>query len=189
MVEADKIRRAIHLLYPLALVYYWLPADGFIGIGKAYLVVAVLVVFFVNEAVRLATKYRMPLIRENERSRIGAYALGSLGIGIAIVFFPLPVAAVVVCGMAWVDPLCHSTRETGGYPVVPIIVYFVLAAMFFLFANYDPMMSMFYGAVGAAAAIVAEAPKIKWIDDDFVMTIVPLIVLGALTASLGGLLA
>jgi len=188
MVDAENIRRAIHLMYPIALVYYWLPPDTYIGVGKEYIVVAVLVAFFVIEAVRLVTKFRMPLIREYERTRIGAYALGSLGIGIALVFFPLPVAAVAVCGMAWIDPLCHSTKEGGGYPVVPIIVYFDLAVLIFLFANYQPYNAILYGAVGAAVAIVSEAPKIKMIDDDFIMTVVPLIVMGALSASLGGLL-
>jgi hypothetical protein len=189
MVDAEKIRKAIHLAYPIALVYYWLPPDTYIGVGKEYIVVAVLVALFVIEAIRLVTKFKMPLIREYERLRIGAYALGSLGIGIALLFFPLPVAAVAVCGMAWVDPLCHSTKESGGYPVVPILVYFDLAVFFFLFANYQPFNAILYGAVGAIVAMVSEAPQIKMIDDDFIMTVVPLIVLGALSASLGGLLA
>jgi len=188
MVSAESIRKVIHLMYPIALVYFWLPPDAYIGVGKEYIVAAVLVALFVIEAIRLVTKFKMPLIREYERSRIGAYTLGSLGIGIALVFFPLPVAAVAVCGMAWIDPLCHSTKKGGGYPLVPIIVYFDLAAFFFLSANYQPFNAIFYGAVGAVVAIASEAPKIRMIDDDFIMTLVPLIVLGALSASLGGLL-
>jgi len=188
MVDAEKIRRAIHLLYPIALVYFWLPRDTYIGVGKEYVVVAVLVVIFVIEAIRMATKVKIPLLRGYERSRFAGYALGSLGVGIALVFFPLPVAAVAVCGMAWIDPLCHATRKSGGYPVVPIIAYFDLATFFFLFANYQAFNAVLYGVVGSLVAIVAEAPKIKWIDDDFIMTVVPLFVLGGLSFYLGGLL-
>ncbi len=188
MVRAETLRRAIHLVYPIALSYYWFPSDSYIGIRKEYVVVAVLVAFFAIEAVRLTTKFKMPLIREYERTRIGAYALGSLGIGIGLLFFPLPVTAVAVCGMAWIDPICGATKKGGAYPIIPLIVYFDMAAMFFLFANYYPMNSIFYGAVGSLVAIAAEKPNLKLIDDDFVMIIVPLLVLGALIYFFGGLL-
>jgi dolichol kinase len=188
MVDAESVRKAIHMTYPIALIYYWLPPDAYVGVMKEYIVIAVLIAFFAIEAIRLVTKFKMPLIRDYEKSRIAAYALGSLGIGLGLLLFPLPVTAVAVCGMAWIDPMCHATKKSGGYPLIPLIAYLDLAVLIFLAANYEPLYCVFYGVVGAVVAIVAERPRIKFIDDDFVMTIVPLVVLGALNFGLGGLL-
>ncbi len=188
MVSAESIRRVIHLVYPIALIYYWLPPDAYIGVDKNYIVVAVVVAFFLLEAVRLKTKFKMPLIRDYEENRIGAYALGSLGIAVGLLFFPLPVTAAAVCGMAWIDPVCSATKKGGGYPVVPVLAYVDLAVLIFLAANYEPVNALFYGMVGGVVAIAAERPNIKHIDDDLAMILVPLIVLGVLSHYFGGLL-
>ena len=175
-------------MYPISLFYYWLPTDAYVGVDKNYIVVAVVAAFFILEAVRLKTKFKMPLMRDYEEKRIGAYALGSLGIAIGLLFFPLPVTAVAVCGMAWVDPICSTTKKGGGYPIVPALVYVDLAILIFLAANYEPMNALLYGIVGGVVAIAAEKPNIKHIDDDLIMTLAPMLVLGALTQYLGGLL-
>jgi len=188
MDKAAVFRRVLHVVSPIWLAYYLIPPDSYIGVKRELLVVGMLIVIFVAEALRIGLKLKIPGIRDYEQKRPAAYALGGLGIGLGLVFFPLPVTAVAVCGMAWVDPICWATKKGGAYPIIPLIVYFDMAVMFFLFANYYPMNSIAYGAVGSLVAIAAEKPNLKLIDDDFVMIVAPLLVLGALTYFFGGLL-
>jgi len=181
MKNAELLRRAVHLLYPISLAYYLFPPDSWIGVASEILVVVVVVGFLVFEAYRLTRKVELPMIRHYERRRAGAYIFGIVGIGLGLLFFPMPITIVAVCGMAWIDPLCHATKKRSLYPVVPLIAYFFLAlALLFVFSNYSAAFAAALAVVGTVSAIAAERPSLKMIDDDFTMVIVPLLVLGAI---------
>jgi len=180
MEKAERVRRIVHLSYPVALLYYAFPPDTYIGVPREFFVLGFLVAFFVLEAIRLNTGINMPLIREYERNRIGAYAVGSLAIGLGLIFFPMPATAVATCGMAWVDPLCRMTKGRNTYPVVPLTVYFVLAVLIFIVTDVQLPKAILFSSIGAVVAIAVEKPNIMEIDDDFVMVFVPLVVIGLL---------
>jgi len=181
MKNAEPFRRAVHLLYPIALAYYFIPPDSLIGVPREYLVVVVVAGFIAFEAYRLTRKVEIPMIRHYEKRRAGAYAFGIVGIGLGLIFFPMPITIVAVCGMAWIDPLCHVTKKGALYPAVPLIAYYFLAlALLLVFSNYGAAFAAALAVVGTVSAIAAERPSLKMIDDDFTMVIVPLLVLGAI---------
>lgn len=180
MARAEMFRRAFHLFTPFWLTYYLLPHDLDMGVAREYLVIAFLAAILIVEAVRLSMKLSIPGIREYEIGRPAAYALGGLGIGLGLLFFPMVVTVVAVAGMAWVDPICGITRKKGWYPATPLLAYFILALTTFILLEVELMISIFMAGVGAIVAIAAERPNLKMIDDDFVMIILPLVVLGGI---------
>lgn len=181
MRNAELLRRAVHFLYPISLAYYLFPPDSPVGAVREYLVVAIVVGFLVFEAYRLTRKVELPMIRHYEKRRAAAYIFGIVGIGLGLLFFPMPITIVAVCGMAWIDPLCHVTKKGALYPAVPLIAYYFLAlALLFVFSDYGAPFAVALAGVGAVSAIAAERPSFKMIDDDFTMVIVPLLVLGAI---------
>ena len=142
--------------------------------------IAILTVLFAFELTRLALKIKIPGLRSYEMSRPAAYAMGGLAIGIGLLFFHMPLTIVAVCGMAWIDPLCRITRRTKYYPALPLVSYFILAAIVFFFAEYSLGIVIVLAVVGSIVAIASEFPNLKFIDDDFVMILAPLVVMGGL---------
>jgi len=79
-----------------------------------------------------------------------------------------------------------NKRKMKGYPMIPLIVYFLITFFsFFLFAEplgYDmgiPLM-VILALAGSVVAIAVEKPRIKQVDDDFLMMVVPLFVVYSL---------
>ena len=80
----------------------------------------------------------------------------------------------------------HGPGQVVGYPIIPLIVYFLITFFsFFLFAEplgYEMEISLMaiLALVGALVAIAVEKPRIKQIDDDFLMMVIPLFVIYSL---------
>ena len=174
-------RRLFHLASPVFLLYYWIPRDlGNPATGltrEALLVLAVGTVLAVDIG-RLALRIPVFGLRKYEAGRMSAYAWGTIGLGLALAFFPPPLVIPVFCGMAWVDPLAAWSRKTGRYPWVPAPAYaltvaFLLAAI----GGFDPLEILALTAIATPVALLAEYPDIRVVDDDFTMTIVPLLAL------------
>jgi len=163
---------------PLFLLYYLLPDPLWPGgLDRDPALLLILAIVFVFELARLVMGHDIPGMRPYERDRISAAAWAALGMSLTFLFFPLEYAAPVFLGMGWVDPLIGELRRRGSqsYPVLPAIVYFILAlsAMSLLIG---------FGAVVLVASCVAtflamtiERMGSRFVDDDFSMLIVPLV--------------
>jgi len=175
-----KIRRAVHLSAPLFLVYYFLPSPLWAGgppREAGLLVVLVAVVVF--ELLRLRLGFRVPGMRGYERRQVSAAAWAAVALAIAMLFFPLDLAAPAVVGMALVDPLISYLRRTRWYPWVPLAVHFLLVlAILLLFHPISPRV-VAAAVTAAVLGVGAEAIKTRYVDDDFLMIVVPLLGLAA----------
>ncbi len=188
MDRSTFVRRAFHLASPAWLVWYWMPPDSWVGVRKELVLLLFLCGALLIEATRLITGRHILGLRAHERERVSAYAQGGLGLAIGLLFFPGEYVIPAFCGMAWIDPLCAYTRRTRGYPWFPLVAYTVLAT--FLFLVVVPLAAFgttpvpwtrvaFLAPSAAVAAIAVERPNLKHVDDDFIMHIVPLLVLTA----------
>ena len=171
-------RRILHGAGAFVLLYFVLPSDFFVVISTTALLVVLLVAVLVLEGLRHAFKFRLGLIRPYEQDRIGSYAWYAVALTVAVLAFPPPIAAVVVLGVALVDPLTGELRRRDEpkrfLPIVPIAVYTLLGAI---------ALALGFGwtwvaAVGASftlgvVAIVVEQWRIPGVDDDLLMTLVP----------------
>jgi len=183
-ITADDVRRGLHLLSPVFLLYYLLPLEVLPGVRREAFVVLATGIVIGFEGVRLVRHWEVPGLRDYERHRLAGYAWGGFGLALGLLFFPPVLHALTFCGMAWVDPLCRWSRERRLYPRVPLVAY--LGGGLLLLAALTP----FHGAIAARpilmapvafisalVAVAVEHKKWTWTDDDFLMNVAPLALL------------
>ncbi len=175
-------RRALHVLAAIALLYYALPNDFFVIAPKVYVLLAALAAVYVLEVLRHVAGLELPTIRPYEEGRVGSFALFGTAVVLAILFFPLPIACAVVLGTAVADPVAGELRRDARFravdAAVPFGVYAVLAFVgLAVFGTWPALPSVGLAIVAGAIAVAVERPKVWWVDDDLVMTLVPALVL------------
>ncbi len=173
-------RRLVHLSAPLFLVYYWIP-DEVYGASKEIGLLLVLALILVFEAVRLWRGWTFLGLRDYEARRISAFAWASVGLTFTFLFFPLELATPAVTGMAFTDPLIGELRrrKSALYPLLPIAFYFLLVLAIFIVLMGWGWQVLIASIVGTFLAITVERIRTKYVDDDFLMMVVPLLGMAA----------
>ncbi len=190
MDRSELVRKAFHLSSPVWLAWYWIPPDAWVGVSKSVFLVVLLSGALLIEAVRLIRGRAFLGLRHYETDRVSAYAWGSLGLALGLLFFPGQLVVPTFWGMAWIDPLCAYTRKARGYPYAPLAAYFLLwVSVSYLIVPLAteqtvPMpvwVVLAFGAVAAVVAVAIEKPNFVYVDDDFLMFVGPLVALAALS--------
>lgn len=185
MEKGQLVRRIVHLSTPVFLVYYFLPDplwDG--GLRRLLGLLLLLAAVLVAEGLRLIFRPRIVGMRDYEETQISAGAWAAIGMTVAFVFFPLGYSAPALMGMGWIDPLMGDMRKAGSayYPYMPMLAYFFIALV-----SMSAIMGLSAEVLAASivatpVAILAERMKSRIVDDDFLMIVVPLIVIAAVFA-------
>ncbi len=174
-------RRIFHLCGPLFLVYYLFPKDMWgLGISNKEFIIIIFTLLMIFEAVRLGTGRLFFGLRNYEKKQLSAYAWAAIAITIAFLFFPPIFVICAVVGMGWTDPLIGELRKhwKEAYPVLPIVVYFlIIMGCLQLFSGIPLLVQLFLASLTTVIAILVEYPRLNYVDDDFLMLIIPLIVL------------
>jgi hypothetical protein len=177
------LRKLVHISAPAFLLYYFLPSP--LWTGGPSKEVALLTVFAVAmgfELARLVIGFQVPGLRPYESEQISAGAWAAIALTITFLFFPLEYAAPVIVGMAVVDPVISVVRRTKWYPWLPYAMYLsVMLAVLALLLTVDIRLFAAAGAT-SALAIAAEGAKTSYVDDDFLMIVVPLVGLTAIAS-------
>jgi hypothetical protein len=180
-------RRILHCLGATALVYYVVPNDFFVIAPKEWILLLALAAVYFLELLRHLVGLQLPTIRPYEANRIGSFALYSLALAIALVWFPMPIGAAVILGTSIVDPVSGELRAHARtrplLPVVPIVLYAGLAFVGLALVGHWPTVgSAILAVVAGLLGVAVEGPRLKWIDDDLAMVLVPGVVLWLLAA-------
>jgi len=168
-LRARILRRAIHVFSAGLLSYYLVPPDMWgMGLRRELLVLTFLLPVLAFEVGRWRHPLRVDGLRENEKRRVSAVAWGAVGLALAFVLFPQMLVVPCVLGMALVDPLIGELRSgmPRAHPTLPFLAYLAIC----LVTSLGPISSL----VAAIVALLAEAPKIAAVDDDFRMLVAPL---------------
>ncbi|MEM0448461.1 MAG: hypothetical protein QW520_01385 [Methanomassiliicoccales archaeon] len=184
MEEGYWLRRIVHMSAPLLLIYYAIP-DFIFGVGKWLGLVLILIIVLFFDLMRLAFQWRIIGFRDYEYRRLSAAAWAALGFTLIFLLFPLEIAAPAVLGMALVDPMIGELRrrESRLYPLLPAIFYYVLASLCFYYIIGFDWIIMLACLIATILAIGVERARTKFVDDDFLMLVVPACAL-AITLSL-----
>ncbi len=174
-------RRILHALAAAVLVYYILPNGFFVIVPKEVVLGAGLAALVILEILRHTVGVQLPTLRPYEEGRVASYVFLALAFVGAIVLFPQPIAVAVVLGTAFVDPIAGEVRGRPQlYPGLPLVAYFILALAGLWAIGGWPFLPSAGLAVGAAIlAVLAERPKLPWLDDDLLMTFAPALFLYA----------
>ncbi|MCU0851656.1 MAG: hypothetical protein MUC90_00145 [Thermoplasmata archaeon] len=171
-------RRVAHLLIALAPLYYALPVElPILSVHRWTLVVVFFLGICAFEAYRLKKGMTFLGLRPHERGQIASFAWAAAGIAAVLWLCPHDVAAAALVGMACVDPLAGELRKAKGDSVAVVsslAAYFVLAfSVLFLWEWRDGLLVVILAAVGSITAVGAERTKVRYVDDDFLMLVVP----------------
>ncbi|MFO7791765.1 MAG: hypothetical protein R6W73_02130 [Candidatus Saliniplasma sp.] len=178
MDEDHLLRRIIHSMTWIVLVYYLLP-DHIVGYSKRSLLIILVVSILAFEGLRLYQGWHIFGLRDYERKQIAAYAWAASAAGIALILFPMHLTVLCFIGMGVVDPLIGELKYHAPqfYPYVPLVTWGALGIiLLYFFTPYTFAMILGLSIVGSVVAISAEYPSII-IDDDFLMVMVPLVIL------------
>ena len=178
-------RRALHLFGASVLFYYLLPPNLVGGFTREELLLIALGLVLVLEFLRRSAGVELPTIRAYERARIASYTFYAVALVAAVLLFPLPIALVVVLGTAFVDPLIGELRLAprwqSTYPWFPGVVYVLLgSSALILVTHWPPFAAVVFSGIAAVVALAVERPKIRDLDDDLAMTLVPALLLAGL---------
>lgn len=176
--EERLLRRIIHSVTWIVLVYYLIP-DPLFGRPKRLWLMILVGIVLTFEALRLYFRFDVYGIRQYEKRQIAAYAWAAMAAGITLLFFPMHLAIVCLVGMGIVDPVIGEIHYHVPklYPYVPLVIWFGLALLLLnLFTDISMLLVFVMSVIGSVVAIIAEYPSII-IDDDFLIVVAPLLVL------------
>lgn len=174
---AHVIRRLIHVgmlaipfIYFYALVPYF--PQKIIHIG----ILAFVFFVFLFEKLRIRTRLVMFGQRLNEASRVSSFAWTMLSIAIILFFVPVHFAIPLVATCAFVDPLMGELRLHQVNKKIVIACGILCAFVIWFTCAFIYHFSFWIGILPALIAVVIEQPNLKWIDDNALMLLVPMLV-------------
>ena len=180
-------RRTFHIVSPIFLGYYLLPEDLGGGITRTGLSAVFVGTALCIELARFALGIRLLGLRPYEGQRVSAYAQGLLGLAFGLFVIRDPrIVVPVFLGMAWIDPLAALCRRRGRPRSVPTAAYLTLFFVTVLIMrSFAIPNALLFSLAATAVAMIMEGPKVRQIDDDLLMQVVPMVVLYFLIAGFG----
>ena len=174
-------RRVFHAFGACFLFYYMLPDTFWLNLLKFWVPIFIIVFAVLLEISRLkgfiSSDYFFGL-RNYEKKRFGSYLFFGFALFILLMFFPQQIAIpCILCG-CFADPIIGEAR----FRFSKIRVYFIgflICVIFFMVSwlNADLWLILLVSFVGASGALVGEIKKFWWLDDDFIIQILPAVLL------------
>jgi len=186
--NAHWYRRVFHAFGACFLFYYMLPDVDWINLLKFWVPPLIIVFAVILEVLRLKgviSGDHFFGLRMYEKNRVGSYLFFGLAVLILLRFFPQQIAIpCILCGCL-ADPVMGEVRYHFG-KVRVYLVGFLLCMVFFMVSWYkaDLWIVFLVSIVGAGGAVLGEVKKFWWLDDDFMIQIVPAVLLIILLLSL-----
>ena len=179
--DAHWYRRAFHAFGASFLLYYILPDVDWINILKLWVPPAIVLFVIILEVLRLTGKISSDHffgLRMYEKNRIGSYLFFAVAILLLLRFFPQQISIPCILCATLGDPIIGEIRKRFSRNYVYIFGFFV-CMFFFLISWYksDAMLIIMVAIVGAFGAIVGETKKFWWLDDDFMIQMIPAVLL------------
>lgn len=180
-VDAHWFRRAFHTFAASFLIYYLLPDEEWIHIIKIVLPILIVGSLGVIEYHRLRgdfTNQRFFGLRSYEKKRPASYLYFGVGVLLLFLLFPQQIAIPCILCASFTDPLIgesrHYLKKQHAY-----LIGFIVSMFFFILTWYqaDWWVLVLVGFIGASGAVIGEAKKIPFLDDDFMIQMIPAVLL------------
>jgi len=181
-------RRVFHTFGASFLVYYMLPDVEWINLLKFWIPLLIVIFVFVLEYLRIKRKINSSHffgLRMYEKNRVGSYLFFGVAILILLLFFPQQIAIPCILCACLADPIMGEVRHRFGKKNV-YIIGFLVCMFFFVVTWYKAgiWMVLLASLVGAAGAVIGETKKFWWLDDDFMIQLLPAMLILLLWAGL-----
>jgi len=176
-VDAHWFRRVFHTFAASFLVYYLLPDEEWITLGKIVLPIIIVLCMVVVEYRRIRgdlDHQRFFGLRNYEKKRPASYLYFGVGVLILFLLFPQQIAIPCILCASFTDPIIGESRYYLGKKRA-YAIGFVISVFFFLVTWYraDWWVLILVSLLGATGAVIGEAKKLKFVDDDFMIQMLP----------------
>jgi dolichol kinase len=179
MKKEVLVRRCMHALIALTPLYFALPVVlPVVPVRRWELLMAFFVGVSIFETIRLWKGITFFGLRPHEKNQIASFAWAAAGVTLLLWLFPEDIASGALVAMALVDPLAGELRCSGYRDKVTVSVSFVAYFALFLAASAfvgdrDVGVYIVLAIVGGIVAIPSERFKFRYVDDDFLMLVLP----------------
>ena len=174
-------RRVFHAFAASFLVYYMLPDALVFSCIKIGLPIVGLTSVFILEYCRIRGRISSSNffgLRIYEARRAGSYLYFGVAVVILLFFFPQQIAVPCILCACLADPVMGELRFRFG-KTAALLGGFLVCLLFFgvVWFQAGMMIMIPVSLLGASAAVVGETKKFWWLDDDFMIQMLPAIVI------------
>jgi dolichol kinase len=187
-VDAHWFRRAFHTFAASFLVYYLLPDEEWITVTKMVIPVLIVAWMMLIEYERIrggVDHQRFFGLRSYEKKRPAGYLYFGVAVLLLFFFFPQQIAIPCLLCASFTDPIIGESRyylkKTHAYGLG-----FFVSFVFFVITWHQAELwvMILIGCAGAAGAVIGEGKKLRFLDDDFMIQMLPAILVLILWQSL-----
>ena len=176
MVDQAIYRRFNHTVASCFVIYFLFPEHIF-GVDRLYLVVLFWLSIIIIEYLRLSGVFALDGMREYESSRVAGFVWFATGTCTILFFYEIDVfpeifAVSTIIMASLVDPLIGECNKKYG-DLQGFFSGFIASVLIYQLI----IGSLFYSLIGGLVAVLVERPKFKWLDDDLLMQIFPILIM------------
>ena len=177
-IYGHVLRRVIHLSMSFIPFFYFefgqICAE-LVGLELPQLVSAFILLMVTAEAVRLKFSITIFGQREYEAHQVSALAWGAIGIGLALLMAPkAEYIWPLVLSLSLGDPLMGELRRKG-FNDKQVMIYSTLAITIIWLACWNLVATpLWLIPIMAPLCMISEWPRLRWIDDNATMVLIPL---------------
>jgi dolichol kinase len=180
-VDAHWFRRVFHTFAASFLFYYLLPDEEWINIIKIIVPISIVFCMVVIEYRRLRGSLdhqRFFGLRSYEKKQPASYLYFGIAVLLLFLLFPQQIAIPCILCASLTDPIIGETRYHLGKKKA-YAIGFIISLLFFLITWYraDWWILILVSLVGAAGALIGETKKLRFVDDDFMIQMLPALLL------------
>ena len=176
MVDQAIYRRFNHTVASCFVIYFLFP-EYILGIDRLSLVVLFWLSIVIIEYLRLSGVFALDGMREYESSRVAGFVWFATGTCTLLFFYEIGVfpeifAVSTIIMASLVDPLIGECNKKYG-DLQGFFSGFIASVLIYQLI----IGSLFYSLIGGLVAVLVERPKFKWLDDDLLMQIFPVLIM------------
>ncbi len=183
------LRRAIHLAMSfLPLLYFEFGEDvaEAVSLTLEQVVSVIILIAVAGEALRLRMGWTIVGQRSYEAKQVSALAWGALGVGMVFLLAPNPAYAYpLILSLSLGDPLLGELRRKGVSTQTVIWAGTIGIAVIWAASAYWVDTPWLLVLLMAPICVAAEWPRLRYIDDNATMLLIPLAVVLVMNPFLG----
>lgn len=175
------LRRVVHLaiaVTPLLYYAYGATVAGWIHVTPKQVLLIIIAIDILFEMLRLKLGWTVFGQRKHEAKRISAFAWGTVSVCLVLLLSPDKRFAIpIVWSCAIVDPILGELRRTTWRPLWIACVGIVTVMLIWWFATWWWQTPWILALLMGPLIVWLEWPNFRWIDDNALMQLVPLLVI------------
>jgi dolichol kinase len=180
-VDAHWFRRVFHTFAASFLFYYLLPDEPWINLGKIILPFSIIACMVIVEYQRIRgdlDHQRFFGLRYYEKKRPASYLYFGVALLLLFLFFPQQIAIPCILCASLTDPIIGESRFYLGKKQAYGFGFFISVFFFTMtWYNAEWWILLMVSLLGATGAVIGEGKKLKRVDDDFMIQILPALLL------------